>query len=194
MTMFYLIRHALFDGWNEYIAGRRPGVCLNDEGRRQAKELAKRLMSTEVDELYSSPMLRAFETARIIGGSLLKEVTSDDAFAELDYGAWTGRRFASLRDDDTWRRYNSCRSITRIPNGESMHEAQVRFVNGMIELARPNGHVVAIVSHSDPIKSAIAYFLGASLDWVHQIEIAPASVSTVELTNDHASVIGINRC
>ena len=68
MPLLLLIRHAE----NDYskrgrLAGRLPGVHLNERGRAQALELAESLRGAPIKALYSSPLQRALETAKPIG-------------------------------------------------------------------------------------------------------------------------------
>ncbi len=106
-------------------------------------------------------------------------------------GEWAGSSFDRLQQDSEWRRFNSLRSVTRAPGGELMLETQARIVSELECLrGRHPEQVVAVVSHADVIKAAVAHFAGAPLDLFHRIEISPASVSVVSL--DERS-IGIQR-
>src|SRR5688500_6273636 len=63
-TTFLLIRHALHELGGDIIAGRKPGVHLNDAGRAQADGLCARLADVKLDAIYSSPMERTLQTAQ----------------------------------------------------------------------------------------------------------------------------------
>ncbi len=113
--------------------------------------------------------------------------------AELDYGEWTGRNFHDLEPDAEWRRFNANRALGRAPGGESMQEVQVRAVNELERLRRLHeGETVAVVSHAEWIRSAVLHYLGAPLDLFARIEIAPASVTTVDLSEWQPVVRGLN--
>ena len=180
------------------LGGRANELRLNQEGRLQAQKLAGRLAGTGIRKIFSSPVARALETAEVIGRRLSLEVESVADLSEIDYGAWTGKHFAKLHDELRWQRFNSYRSGTRIPEGESMLEAQTRFVSGLERLSiagsGADGSRLAIISHGDLIKAALAHFVGIHLDLFQRIEIYPASVSTVELRADGPRVICINNC
>ncbi|HMO60059.1 MAG TPA: histidine phosphatase family protein, partial [Roseiflexaceae bacterium] len=66
MSTLLLIRHGANDWVHGRLAGRIPGVHLNDEGRRQAQELAARLADLPLDAIYASPLDRTVETAQAI--------------------------------------------------------------------------------------------------------------------------------
>lgn len=77
--------------------------------------------------------------------------------------------------------------------GESMAEAVARIAGHVARLAAERlGATVALVSHSDMIRGFVARCLGLSLDNLLRFEIAPASVSRVEVAGWGARVISLN--
>ncbi len=193
MTIFLLIRHAVHLLGSETIVGRTPDVHLSPRGLEQAQQLAARLAPVPIHALYSSPITRAQETAQALAAQFGLPVQICDDIQEINYGDWTGRTLEELRPLKQWQHWNSFRSGTRIPSGESMLEIQARVVSCMQRLREqhPN-EVVALVSHGDIIKAAVAYCLGVPLDMFQRIEISPASVSIVGLADYGASVLCVN--
>ena len=193
MTTFLLVRHATCDPVGTRLTGRAAGVSLNAEGREQAARLATWLAPVPLGAVYAGPLERTQETAAYLAGPRALRVTPHDAFTELDFGEWTGREIASLADDDHWRRFNAFRSATRPPGGELMLEAQARAVAALHALAsRHPGETVAVVSHADVLRAALAYFAGAPLDLFLRLEISPASVSTLALHDWGAQLRAVN--
>jgi probable phosphomutase (TIGR03848 family) len=192
MTAFLLIRHATTDYVNQAICGWLPEVHLNAEGQQQAVQLAQRLVHLPIRAIYSSPLERAQATAAPLAERLRLKVKTWDALGEVRFGDWTGRSLQELADDSLWQRFNAFRSRTRIPGGETMLEAQIRMVNalGRLQGAHPD-QLIAIVSHAEMIKAAIAYYLGSPVDLFHRLDISPASVSVVYLEDDGTQVICI---
>jgi probable phosphomutase (TIGR03848 family) len=193
MTTFLLIRHAAHGLLNRAIAGRMAGVHLNAEGQAQAVRLAERHARLPIRAIFCSPVERARETALPLAQRLGLELRITETITEIDFGDWSGRTFPELREIPRWQRFNSYRSGTRIPNGELMLEAQARMVGQMERLREeyPNDHL-ALISHGDVIKSAVAYYLGAPLDLFQRIEISPASVSVIELQEYGPRVLRVN--
>ncbi len=188
-----LIRHAAHGLQGRTMVGRMPGVHLSADGRRQAEMLADRLAGVPLGAIYSSPLERARETAAPIAARLGLELVEAAELDEFDFGDWTGRTLDELAGCERWRRFNAFRSGTRAPNGEHMLEAQARMV-GLIERLRgghPDGQV-ALVGHGDPIRSALAHYLGLHLDQMSRIEISPASLSVVAVGDDGAQVLLMN--
>jgi len=195
MATFFLVRHATCDPIGHSIAGRAPGVHLNVEGHRQAATLVNRFDGAHIDAGYTSPLERARETLEPLARTRGIEVVVAPAITELDFGEWTGARFDELETDPTWKRFNAARSTTRIPGGETMREAQSRavsFLESIAERAPESRNIV--VSHGDIIRAIVMNFLEVSLDSVHHLEIAPASISTVEVYPNWAVVRALNVC
>lgn len=193
MITLALIRHAAHALVGHTIVGRAPGVHLSPAGVQQAQALARRLAGGALAALYTSPLERAAETAAAIGARLGLEARVAQELNEIDFGAWTGRTLAELDQIEAWRQFNHFRSTARIPDGESMVEVQARFLQ-LIERLTPAhpGDTVALVSHGDVIKAALAHYLGVHLDLFQRIEIAPASLSLVQLCPYGPKVLLVN--
>ena len=133
------------------------------------------------------------ETAEPVAHAKNLRIQVCEAANELQFGEWTGKSFAELDPLPEWHRFNTLRSSARIPGGELMLEVQARIVNEMECMRRrhPNSHV-AIVSHGDVIKAAVAHFAGIPLDLFHRIEISPAGVSTLLVGNWGAKIFSLN--
>jgi broad specificity phosphatase PhoE len=114
-------------------------------------------------------------------------------FGEMHLGEWEGLSMAELEQRDEWRRFNAYRSGVRCPGGELMIETQTRIVGGMdcVRKRHPE-QTVAIVSHADPLRAALAFYLGMPLDLLLRFEISPASVSVVQAWDSGTSVICLN--
>lgn len=186
MTRFLLIRHATTEAIGVRLAGRMAGVRLDEQGRKQAQALAERLAPVPIDAVYSSPLERTVETADAIARLRGLEVFTREDLLELDFGEWTNSTFESLRDDPLFNRFNQLRSCTPAPGGEHMLQAQARVVLTLEQLrSRHPRQSVAVVSHGDVIRAAVAYYAGIPLDLFQRIEITPASVSALDI-DEHA--------
>jgi broad specificity phosphatase PhoE len=193
MTSFAFIRHAAHGLVGNTIVGRAPGVALSADGVAEAEQLAARLTASRVEIVYSSPLERARRTAEEIAGRLGLEVQIADELNELDFGHWTNRKLTDLDALEEWRRFNRFRSGSRIPNGEAMIEVQCRVLRLIERLCTLHPtQMVALVSHADVTKAALAYYLGVPLDLFHRIEISPASVSIVRIGPYGPQVLLVN--
>jgi broad specificity phosphatase PhoE len=197
MTRILLIRHGATDLLGRVLYGRMPGVHLNAQGTSQAKALGEALrMRYALSEVVSSPMERATETARPIAEAQGLEITIDEGFNEIDFGAWMGKPFPELDDLDLWKRYYQFRATTRPPGGESMMDVQSRAWSGMariLERYEDNSEAaVAVVTHGDVVRALLLLVLGMSIDHIQRIESAPASVSEIIIRGSDLRVRTIN--
>ena len=195
MTMFLLIRHALCDPVGHSIAGRQPGIHLNSQGERQARNLAERLAGLSLTGLFSSPLERALETARLIGLRHGLEAEPVAGFNEVEFGDWTGKPLAELDQIPAWRRFNEFRSGTRIPGGENMAEVLTRSLRELERLRQrfPSSKaLVAIVSHGDVLRILVTHALGMPPDLLQRLELSPAGVSVLQVEDYGARILLLN--
>lgn len=148
----YLIRHGETD-WNQQ--GRLLGftdIPLNENGREIAALSAEGMRKRGLcfDAVYSSPLSRAIETAKILVGE--QEILSDDKLKELNFGDLEG---------------TFCRNVADCPmpppNGESLEELQTRMMNFLDELIQrgyPENSRVLVVTHGTAIRSVTAWIKG----------------------------------
>jgi probable phosphoglycerate mutase len=189
-----LIRHGLTDAVGRRLVGRTPGIGLNAVGRAQAEQLVRRLQSSRIDAIFSSPLERACQTAQPLADARHLEVNVLAELQELDYGEWQGADIATLDSEDPcWLEYNRLRSLHRIPGGEMLAEAQARMLAGVHALWRRHPQAtVALFGHADPLKALLAALLGMPLDAVQRLQLDPASVSALELLESGPRVLRVN--
>ena len=187
------MRHAEHTQYNQCLSGRAADVPLSEVGRAQAQALAGYLSRDGIARVECSPLDRTRETATYIADTSGVPLASREALIEIDMGDWTGRAMGSFGDDPAWRAWNEQRGSARIPGGESMGEAQDRIVGHIIRVAaEQDGRTVALVSHSDMIRAALAWALGLGLDNLLRFDIDPASVSRLVVGEWGARVLSIN--
>jgi probable phosphoglycerate mutase len=166
------------------LAGRTPGVSLDEVGRAQADAVAARLSGITLDALISSPMDRCQQTVAPLAAATGLAVRIEPALAEVDYGDWTGRALKDLAGEDLWRTVQAHPSAAVFPGGEGLAAVGVRAVRAIRGLSSelgPNA-VILVCSHGDVIKAILADALGLHLDGFQRIMVAPASLSVVRYT------------
>jgi probable phosphomutase (TIGR03848 family) len=195
MPTLLLIRH----GENEYVkkgrlAGRLPGVHLNATGRSQAQSVADRLAKAPIKAIYSSPLERALETAEPLARCLGLETIPRAGFLETDYGEWEGQTLKSLRRLKLWRTVQSAPSLARFPGGESFAECQRRVCQEIEWICSQHEakDLVACIFHADPIKLAVAFYLGLPLDQFQRLSSSPASITTLIIGEASSHLANLN--
>ena len=186
-TTVVLVRHGVTEHtvdkrFSGGLAGTNPP--LSQEGRTQARALARWLAPLGEDEpsLVSSPVRRARETAEELAAVWGRPVQEVPVFAEIDFGRWEGLTFAEAQRAHPEEVAAWLGSLHVAPGGggESFQQVADRVLAGLDEVvaAHPGGTVV-LVSHVTPIKVLVAHALGAPLEALFRMELAPASVSVV---------------
>ncbi len=196
MTYILLVRH----GQNEWVKEKRlagwiPGVQLNEEGRHEVKLLAQRLSSLPIKMIYSSPLERCMETAKILAEPNGVQVESNVDLGEVRYGKWEGKKLKKLaRKKRKWHLVQHFPSRFRFPAGESFVEVQTRAVNAVEKLSHQHDEeFILLVSHADVIKLVLANYLGMHIDLFQRLAVSPASVSILALNGSGSvNVLRIN--
>jgi broad specificity phosphatase PhoE len=187
----HLVRHGSHVLPPGILAGRLPGAGLSDEGREQAGRAGERLAGAGgIDGVQCSPLERTYETAGIIAERLGLVPVQAHALVEIDFGDWAGKSFEELDHREDWRRWNHFRTGTRPPGGETMSEVLTRALHH-VETLR-SGTATVLVSHCDVIRALLTHWLGMPADLLLRLEIAPASISTVEIGPWGSRILRIN--
>jgi probable phosphoglycerate mutase len=193
MTLLLLIRHGMTDATGVRITGWTPGVHLSERGREQAMHLVGRLDGVPIAAIYSSPLERCRETAAPLAAERGLRTRARRDLGEVRYGAWTGKPLKQLARTATWRTVQHVPSAARFPDGESLLEVQQRVVGELGRIVRdhPNA-AVAVFSHGDPIRLAVAHFAGLHADLFQRITIETASVSALTVSDGAPRILRVN--
>ncbi|GAB7006715.1 histidine phosphatase family protein [Nocardioides sp. AN3] len=201
MATVILIRHGRTTAnASGTLAGRLPGVKLDDTGTGQAARTGERLAVVPLSAVVTSPLERCRQTAREILARQSAEPArhTEKGLSECDYGDWQGRTLKELAKEPLWRVVQAQPSAAVFPGGESMQGMQARAVaavrrhDARIEAEHGPHAVWAAVSHGDIIKSVLADALGMHLDLFQRINVDPASVSIVRYTPSRPFVLATN--
>ena len=161
MALVILVRHGQTD---ENVSGRISGqgpVPLNARGQEQARLAAEVLAPLGITHIFSSPLVRARQTAEFLAERLQKSIKEIPDLREVGYGDWEGKTFNEMRTHPVAHQVFNDPINATFPNGESLLEVQQRGIR-VIEWVRntyPQG-LVTVVSHGDVIRTALAHYLG----------------------------------
>jgi probable phosphoglycerate mutase len=195
MTTVLLIRHGETDFVKKgKMAGRTPGVHLNDKGIREAEDLASNLKEAPIKLIYSSPMERTLETARPLAKALGLKIIKSEGLIEIDIGDWKGMEIKKARKLPEWKTVQTAPSRFKFPGGESFADAQARQVKTLegIISRQTDEAWIACFSHADPIRLVMAYYLGMSLDHFQRLSCSTGSVSVLKFSKQNVFILGMN--
>lgn len=182
------------------LAGRTPGVELDDAGREQVAAAGDRIAGVPLAAVVSSPLQRCRQTAEAILERQKEppELSIEDELSECDYGDWQGRAIADLAKEELWKVVQSHPSAVTFPAGESMPAMMARSAGAVrrhdaaVEAAHGPQAVWVAVAHGDIIKAVLADALGMHLDLFQRLDVHPASISIVRYTPHRPQVIAVN--
>lgn len=205
MATLLLVRHGRTTAnASGILAGRTPGVLLDERGTEQAAAAGARIAAVPIVRLVTSPQERCRQTAAAVAGAQksanhpVTRATSERGLAECDYGDWQGQTIKVLLKEPLWRTVQQHPSAVTFPGGESMVAMQhravaaVRRIDAAVTEEHGAGAVWVAVSHGDIIKSLLADALGMHLDLFQRINVDPASVSVIRYAPDRPYVLATN--
>ncbi len=194
MTTVLLVRHGLTALTGPVLAGRTPGVDLDERGRAQAAAVAQRLAGVALQAIVTSPLDRCLQTAEVIAAG--RTVEAEPRLIECGYGDWTGQEIKRLAKDPLWKVVQAHPSAVTFPGegGEAMRDAQVRAVDAIRSWNTKLGPDATWLacSHADIIKAIVADALGMHLDTFQRIVIDPCSVTVITYTSLRPFVVRVN--
>jgi len=163
VTRVFMVRHgATVLSAEDRFAGATD-VALSDEGREQTRRLADRLSDDNISAVYTSPLSRTIETARILAEPHKLEIQSRDAFREINHGHWEGmtRREVEHKFPDEAAEWEKDPYTFAPVDGESGLAVTARALPALLELVRESpGKNILVVSHKATIRLLLSSLLG----------------------------------
>ena len=199
MTALILLRHGRSSAnVAGVLAGRTPGVELDDVGRGQAQRVVERFAGVPVAGIVCSPMLRCEQTVAPLAADRGLEPVTEPELAEVDYGAWTGGALSTLSKEPLWKVVQAHPSAATFPEGEGLATMQHRAVAAVRRhdariVAEHGPHAIWIAcTHGDVIKAVLTDALGTHLDNFQRIMVDTCSISIVHYTQTRPFVSRMN--
>ncbi|MBW2281248.1 MAG: histidine phosphatase family protein [Deltaproteobacteria bacterium] len=190
-----LARHGETD-WNR--SRRLQGhtdIPLNDLGRRQAHRLADRLAGSDIAAIQASDLVRAAETAKILGEALGLEPALQSAWREIDLGDLEGQDGV-----ETTRAHGELISAAARADGplgrggESFRDFHARIVAGYERICRDHAdRTVLLVSHGGTLKALIAHLIGLDPVQIGRLSLrGNTSLSTLDFQHGRPQLTLLN--
>lgn len=167
------------------LAGRTPGIDLDQTGIEQAAELGRRLIGVPLVVAVTSPMERCQQTTSLALAAADIDLvpTVDERVIETDYGQWSGRLLRDLADEPLWKTVQAAPQDARFPGGEAMQDVQTRVVAAVLDWNSrlADGDVWLLASHGDPLAALLNWASGADFHHVQRLGVDPGSASIILL-------------
>jgi broad specificity phosphatase PhoE len=165
----FLVRHGETDFNLTHHFQGRIDIPLNKEGKNQAQALALALKDKPLTAVYSSPLIRAIETARSIKTfHPLTPLFKEEGLIEMDLGEFDGMQANDWGSQyqEFYKTWRTTPSRLKMPGGESLQDVQIRAIETLERITKPYlpGSTLLICSHNFVNRTIICYALGLLLD------------------------------
>lgn len=189
MTRLILIRHGQSEANRVSGFTGHSHIPLSELGRRQAEKTAEYVEKNyKIDEIYSSDLLRAYETGAALSKKLgMMEIKTDKGLREIYAGVWEGLPFAEIPEKypEDFKKWKEHIEYCKCTGGESVAEMHERILKTILRISKENeGKTVAVTFHSTPIRAIASYIKDGN---INNMEETPwpsnASVTVVDVEN-----------
>lgn len=176
VTTLFLVRHGeTIDNVRQIMQGQTQG-CLNERGREQAAQVARRLAEEPIDAIVASDLQRAIQTAEIIAVPHGLPVRTTPLLRERDWGSFTGRFIPDLKGE-VWP--------DDIESEPALLQRAADFLQ-YVTTTYPGKRVVA-VGHGIMNKAILAVYAGCTMREVQRMMNAEVRILTTTAERTAAS-------
>lgn len=197
-TVMYLVRHGATVA-NEQkprvLQGSNVDLSISERGREQARQVAAWFRGVAVDSLFSSPMLRARETAVEIGSQIGIDVQTVPGLKEVCVGRWERMNWDMIEREfpaECALFRNDCGQHGYL-GGESYSDVQQRVVPVFEDLLTRNaGKSIVVVAHSVVNIVYLATLMGLELKRARQLPQDNCAVNVIHHVDGKAKLVTLN--
>lgn len=164
-------------------AGKNPEK-LTKRGIVQAKEVSEKLMCYGVHALYTSPVQRAMQTARIIGETMGMDFIIEETFQEMDLGPWEGLSEKNIAQhySKEWRLWQSKPAELKLPGRETLKELLERALTGVQKIQQIVGDkTVVVVTHVAIIRVLLLWHAKESLNLYKTVHVPNTKIFEIKI-------------
>ncbi len=176
---WYFVRHGeieanvkkIYAGWSE--------EGLTRKGRQEAAEAAKILAHFNIDSIYTSPLTRAVQTAKIIGNVLNIQPVPEDNFKEMRLGIWEGKSEEEVQRDfpGEWKIWNTMPAELVLEERETLHEFLERVLRGIQKIRERDADGSAlVVTHVAIIRVLLLHSQGRDFNLYRTIPVGNGEI------------------
>lgn len=195
-TILYLVRHGETD-WNKTnLFQGRTDIPLSEEGIWQAKQTKERLKG-KFDVVYTSPLSRAVQTAKIISENTELSPIIYENLIEIDFGKWEGLPYDEIKDifpkeHKLWKTDNNTAPL--VGGEQNMKNASIRGKNAFLDIVNKNQNKrILLVAHGGLIKAGIVGLYNFGINMYHNMYIDNTSITTIKFFEDRKPLtLGLN--
>lgn len=199
MTKIILVRHCQAEGNEKRFFQGRINTEITEKGRKQIEATVKQLKDEPIDVMYSSPLNRAFQTAKCIADShniSEDKIILDDDLMEIDAGVWDGMYIKDIvrlfpEQSDNWDNHPERFKPEGSEGMMSVYQRTGRMLRKLID--DNESKCVCVVSHGCAIRNMLCNAYGKPIDELQTVPWGTnCAVSIIVADGDWTEVVQEN--
>ncbi|MDE1725211.1 MAG: histidine phosphatase family protein [Thaumarchaeota archaeon] len=196
MPLILFLRHGQAKNNVERIlAGRSKGFPLTDVGVQQAENIGNFLRPFNISKIYSSPIERAEQTAKIVANKVGLDCIIDQRLTEIDMGSFSGMHYDEMfaKHGNVFLKFYQGHPIVETNGIETFENVKKRVLDAVSQYSQKHGNeTILFVTHMDPIKSMISTILQPKPELLYEMIIRNASLTILKNEQSNFSMVAIN--
>ena len=178
-----LVRHGETDRSARGLCYGKLDIALSQTGRQQAVQTAQLIKPFKPSAIYSSPRLRAIDTAKAISHACQLDAIVEQSLAELDFGDFEGLSYQEVerRYPELYKQWMKHPTKVCFPNGENYDQMSIRVIESMSQLKiKHKGQTIVTVAHGGVNRIVLANVLRLKPELVFRLDQSYGAVSCID--------------
>lgn len=192
---FYFVRHGETD-WNKHrVFQGHTDIPLNEEGKKQVRRAAQHLSNKKIEAVYTSDLIRAYQTAQIIAEMHNVKTIKDDRLREVNFGEWEGLNYEEISAKhkealDAW--LNDIIG-TQLPGGGSVKDVLRNLVSFIDDMISRNHQELVVTTHGGVIKTLIWHINeGKVVLWEQEVSLGSITILDYDVSSQRFKLPEVN--
>jgi probable phosphoglycerate mutase len=177
------------------LAGRSKGFPLTDVGIQQAQNIGDFLRPFNISKIYSSPIERAEQTAKIVANKVGLDCIIDERLTEIEMGSFSGMHYDEMfsKYGNVFLKFYQGHPIVETNGIETFASVKKRVLDMVSHCSQKyDKETILLVTHMDPIKSMISTILQPKPELLYEMIIRNASLTILKNEQSSFSMVAIN--
>lgn len=176
-----IVRHGETDWNRQFRYQGNQDIELNERGYKQAERLSQYLSQWRIEEVYSSDLKRAYDTALKVAAPHQLEVKKIKGLREMNFGRWEGLNLKEIEEryPVLFKKWYDDPLSNCPPEGEYLGEFQARVVNAFQKIIKSKRKSILVVAHGGTIRVFLSHILQIPLSENWKLEIGNTGVSVI---------------
>ena len=193
--MLYLLRHGEIEGSEKKRYIGQTDLALSPRGLRQAAWWKKELSHVKFEKVYSSDLMRALDTARIVSGVPDFDIEATSQLREINLGDWDGEIMENIKIQfpDAWKERGRHIKSFRTPNGESFQDLHERVIKVFQKIMAETHGKMLVVAHAGVNRMILCHVLKRPIEELFSVPQDYAALNLIDYQGGRAHVAAINR-